>query len=109
MKDDLLDDKEDAASTNDIVHRLLNSLKLEKRFAYTIGNSVKRLYRKVEESGILNGKTPLAITATMIIIELKKANVDIDTKAIAKLYGVSLATINKIENVINTYLSELEI
>ena len=63
---------------------------------------VKNLNEKIEKSGILIGKTPSAITSAMIFYTLVKDGYIVNKKYISSCHGISVVTINKIFNIIES-------
>lgn len=83
----------------DVIPRLLNEFNLMDKRTYT--QKCMRIASKLEKCVSLMGKTPTSVAAVIIFTNLDNGTSKSET---AKKCGVSVPTMNKIENIINNYL-----
>lgn len=84
---------------SDVIPRLLNEFNLSEKRTYT--QKCMKISSKLEKCVSLMGKTPTSVAAVIIYSILG----ELTTKSeVAKKCGVSVPTMNKIENIVNQYL-----
>ena len=91
-----------ATSESDLILRFCCKLDLEYHVQFNLAKEVRKMHLIVDESGILVGKTPSAITSSLIFICAQKQNLSINKKELSALHSVSVVTLNKIINIIET-------
>lgn len=92
----------DKTDTTDLVSRYINELNLDRPESAKIISDVNFLFQKVDESGVVQGKTPNTVTAALIYITLKNKGYNVDKKKIISLYKISMVTLNKLLNLIQS-------
>ena len=58
---------------------------------------------KIDETGILVGKTPTAITSAMIFVLLTQDGLSVNKKTLSNEHKISVVTLNKIVNIIKDH------
>lgn len=93
----------ESTKSNDLISRFTSCINCSKKNQQLLIKQAEKLNSKIEESGILVGKTPSAITSAMIYFLLTKNNISVNKKALANQHNISVVTLNKIVNIIETH------
>lgn len=95
----------DATESTHLISRFCNLLNIEnhqERIKFT--RNVKNVDEEIKEAGILDCKTPSAITAGIIMYVCDQQNMhNINKTELSKKYNVSLVTMNKIVKIIEHF------
>ena len=102
-------DEESFICPNDLIIRFSNCLGLPKEVEKQLVKQVRQYSCLIEESIVLIGKTPNAITSGLIFIALNKIqHGKINKKFICQQHQVSIVTLNKIVQTLNQIIPENE-
>jgi len=93
---------EESTQVDDLTSRFCSYLNLDRKKSCKIANKVRQINEVVDETQILIGKTPSAITAACIIYVTSHENISIHKKYISQQLNVSVVTLNKITNILKT-------
>ena len=102
---ELTETKYAATKENDLILRFCCALDIGQK-QYKVAKEVKSLYTKVEDAGILVGKTPSAVTSALIFICANKLGLNIMKKDLSVAHNVSVVTLNKIINIVESFSKE---
>jgi len=102
MKDETSGTK--TTSALDLVHRQLNNIQIVRPQSFRISKRVGEMLDTLEDSGILHGKTPSAVSCALIFIAMNELQMQPDIKDISKRNKVSVVTMNKIINLVQETL-----
>ena len=91
-----------ATCESDLILRFCCKLDLDYHVQFNLAKEVRKLHEKIDESGILVGKTPSAITSSLIFICAQKQNLSVNKKELSALHSVSVVTLNKIISIIES-------
>ena len=92
-------------SAVDLAHRQLNTLSIERQSKFHIVKEIRTMHDKLDEIGILHGKTPIAVSASLIYVAMKTLNMNPEIKIISEKTEVSVVTLNKIIGIITKVCS----
>lgn len=97
----------EAIDSSDLITRYCNKLNLEDRALQTkLVQHVKRLDARFKSTGIMDCKTPSAVTCGYIYHAATELNISFITKAyLSKQFEISIVTINKISKLIQSFLN----
>jgi len=107
--EELMEDEIKLHSTTDfnsLVVRFVDIFELDKLVKRNIINESKRIYGILDKSGILQGKTPSAITCSIIYYQLNLMNIDVNKQKLVDTHKVSLVTLNKIVTLIKNHFAK---
>ena len=94
----------ESTDSRHLIHRYCNLLQIEdKREELALVREVKKIDRDLKEHGVLDCKTPTAITTGIIIYAAHSLNITLSKVTIANIFGISIVTINKIVKMISEY------
>ena len=91
---------EETTQVDNLVSRFCTYLNMNRKQSFYISKIVKNMNEKIDESQILIGKTPSAITAACIYYVMINEKMEITKKNLSVKLNVSVVTINKIYQVI---------
>lgn len=101
MKDHIsVDLFEETTQVDDLVTRFCGYLNFDRKKRCYFNKQIIQMNNIIDETQILIGKTPSAITAACIFYICKKDNIEIKKNYISKQVNVSIVTINKIYNLL---------
>jgi len=110
LNNDLENDKYefDATESSHLISRFCNLLNIENHKERTrFVKRVRDIDTEVKNAGILDCKTPSAITSGIIMYVCEKeSTINVNKTEISKLFNVSLVTINKIVKIIEEYYNK---
>ena len=86
----------DTIEVDDLTSRYCSYLQLDRKISCQITKTVSQMKQKIDDTHILIGKTPSAITATCILYIIQKQKIDLSKKAISIKLNTSVVTLNKL-------------
>ena len=92
-----------ATNESDLILRFCCKLDLDYQDQFKLAKEVRKHHEKIDETGILVGKTPSAVTSSLIYICAQKQNINLNKKELSALHSVSVVTLNKIINIIESH------
>lgn len=104
MKDHI---EEPTNKINDLILRFCSYLGIDDcKLQCAISQKVDKLSDEINESKILVGKTPGAITSGLIYTVLCDMGYKVNKKNMASNHGISIVTLNKIKSIVDDYRSK---
>jgi transcription initiation factor TFIIIB Brf1 subunit/transcription initiation factor TFIIB len=100
---------EENTKSNDLITRFTGCLNCSKQCQQKLKKQVEKLDAKINETGILVGKTPSAIASGMIYFILEKNKMSVNKKELASQHNISVVTLNKIVHIIESHSDFLQI
>jgi len=97
------DENTETTQATDLISRFTLCLNMTKQEQQRLRKRMAALSNKIDESGILVGKTPTAITSSMIYTLLTKDGLSINKKTLCTEHKLSVVTLNKIVNLIKEH------
>lgn len=98
------DDCTESTQANDLISRFCNCLNIPTSEQFVISRKVREYNRKVEESKILIGKTPSAVTSALIYyILVNDKKMSINKKNLCENHKISIVTLNKIVQILEQH------
>ena len=91
----------ESTEIDDLISRFCTYITINRKQTCDIIKIIKPINTIVEETQILIGKTPSAITAAYILYATQKIDINISKKIISEKLDVSIVTINKIMQTLN--------
>lgn len=85
---------------DDLYSRVINKLGLDRTQCAILSKKVNHVAEKVEEHCLLNGKTPTAISATIVYYCCLQSQINITKKQIVDNNSVSNVTLNKLYSIL---------
>ena len=93
---------EETTQVDDLITRFCGYLNFDRQKRCYFHKKISYMNNIIDKTQILIGKTPSAITASCIFYICQKEKIDITKKYISQQVNVSIVTINKIYQLINT-------
>lgn len=103
------DENTETTQATDLISRFTICLNIPKPNQQKIRKRIEVLSRKIDETGILVGKTPTAITSAMIFTLLTKDGLFLNKKTLSNEHKISVVTLNKIVNIIKDHSDILDL
>ena len=91
---------EETTQVDDLITRFCGYLNFDRKQRCYFNKRITQMNETIDQTQILIGKTPSAITASCIYYICQKDNIDMSKKHISKQVNVSIVTINKIYQII---------
>jgi transcription initiation factor TFIIIB Brf1 subunit/transcription initiation factor TFIIB len=91
---------DESTQVDDLVSRFCTYLNFDRKKSCSISKKVKGINDIVDETQILIGKTPSAITASCIYYVLCRSDIEVQKKHLSTQLNVSVVTINKIVQIL---------
>jgi transcription initiation factor TFIIB len=98
----------EATECKHLISRFCNQLHLSKADEHKLVRYALKLDRAIQESGLLDCKTPSAVSAGIIVYASEIIGIEISKYQVSSLVEVSVVTINKISKVISENRAVLE-
>ena len=103
------DENTETTQATDLISRFTTCLNMPKPEQQKLRKRMEILSNKIDETGILVGKTPTAITSAMIFTLLTKDGLSLNKKTLSNEHKISVVTLNKIVNIIKDHSDILDL
>ena len=100
MSDVIKNECTDSTQASDLIARFCNCINIPHNEQFNIGRIVRNYSAKVDESKILIGKTPSAVTSALIYYILTDKGYNINKKVLCENHKISIVTLNKIVHIL---------
>lgn len=95
------DNCEKSTDSNDLISRFCNCLNLTHTEQHNVSKIVRNYNTKINDSGILIGKTPSAVTSGIVYFVLRNHNYNVNKKSLCQNHNISIVTLNKIVQILD--------
>jgi len=94
----------ESTDSKHLINRYCNLLHItDKRVELALIRKVKKIDTELKEHGVLDCKTPTAVTTGIILYASQELNMNLSKMNIANIFGISIVTINKIVKMISEF------